>query len=237
MAAGEDEPPVARVLPKRVMNIRIVEGIQGAREATGAVVVIDVMRAFTTAAYAFHAGISEIELVASIDEALALPGFRMGEEGGRMIAGFDHNNSPSGLIGRRLEGRGVQRTGAGTRCVSELGDVEEIWLGSLVVASATVRALAGRREITLVVSGAPHEGEEDLACAELMAAALEGVDHSHADVVEAVMNSRAAARHRASDDHDFPLADLECAVSIDAFPFAMKVELEGGRKIARPYAR
>jgi hypothetical protein len=35
---------------------RIVEGIDGARQARGAVVVIDVMRAFTTAAYAFDAG-------------------------------------------------------------------------------------------------------------------------------------------------------------------------------------
>lgn len=34
------------------MVIRIVDGVEGARQATGVVVVIDLMRAFTTAAYA-----------------------------------------------------------------------------------------------------------------------------------------------------------------------------------------
>jgi len=34
----------------------------------GAVVVVDVIRAFTTAAYALHAGASEIWLVAGVDE-------------------------------------------------------------------------------------------------------------------------------------------------------------------------
>jgi 2-phosphosulfolactate phosphatase len=156
------------------VNTRIVLGADGARAATGVVVVIDVMRAFTTAAYAFGAGIGEIELVATVDEALASPGFRMGEVGGRLIPGFDHDNSPSRLVGRRLDGRAVMRTGSGTRCVAEARNASEIWLGSLVVASATVRALADCTDVTFVASGAPHEGEEDVACAELMAASLSG---------------------------------------------------------------
>ena len=53
-------------------------------EAEEAVVVIDVLRAFSTAAYAFAAGAAEIILVATIEEALALrlrhPGwFMVGE--------------------------------------------------------------------------------------------------------------------------------------------------------------
>jgi 2-phosphosulfolactate phosphatase len=130
------------------MVIRIVEGVEGARQATGVVVVIDVMRAFTTAAYAFAAGIDEIDLVATVEEALTIPGFRMGEVGGRLIPGFDHNNSPSGLRGRRLSGRAVLRTGSGSLCVAEATQATEVWLGSLVVASATTRALADRNEVT-----------------------------------------------------------------------------------------
>ena len=63
------------------MITQIVEGVDGARQARGVVVVIDVMRAFTTAAYAFGAGVVEIDLVTTVEEALALPGFRMGEVG------------------------------------------------------------------------------------------------------------------------------------------------------------
>jgi 2-phosphosulfolactate phosphatase len=158
----------------------------------------------------------------------------MGEVGGRLIPGFDHNNSPSRLAGRRLDGqRGVLRTGSGTRCVTAAVNAAEVWLGSLVVASATVRALAGVSEVTFVVSGAPAEGEEDLACAELMAAWLQASSHPVETVIAAVRTSRAAARHRAGD-RDFPLEDIECAVAIDAFDFAMKAESRGGRSVARP---
>jgi 2-phosphosulfolactate phosphatase len=197
------------------------------------VVVIDVMRAFTTAAYAFGAGLLEIDLVATVEDAFSLPGFRMGEVGGRLIPGFDHNNSPSQLIGRELVGqRGVLRTGSGTRCVAEATGATEIWLGSLVVASATVRALASRSEVTLVVSGAPAEGEEDRACAELMAAWLQGASLSREWVEATVRTSRAAARHRAGD-RDFPPEDVDCAVAIDAFDFAMKAVRHSDRWIAR----
>jgi 2-phosphosulfolactate phosphatase len=215
------------------MEITIVKGIEGARLADGVVVVIDVMRAFTTAAYAFDAGISEIELVSTPGEAFAAQGFRMGEVGGRLIPGFDHNNSPSGLIGRPLTGRAVLRTGSGTQCVRAATKASEIWLGSLVVAGATVRALSGCPRVTLVSSGSPNEGEEDIACGEWMASLLDGVPDTRERVIDVVRTSRAAARHRAGDP-DFPLEDVDCAVAIDAFDFAMKVERQGERSVARP---
>jgi 2-phosphosulfolactate phosphatase len=192
------------------MSTKIVLGTDGARAAVGVVVVVDVMRAFTTAAYAFAAGICEIELVATVEEALVSPGFRMGEVDGRLIPGY-HNNSPSRLLGQRLGGRAVMRTGSGTRCVTEAVNASEIWLGSLVVASATARALADREDVTFVASGAPHEGEEDVACAELMAASLQRVAHSRESVIAAVVGSRAAAKHH-SDDSDFPPEDIDCAL-------------------------
>jgi hypothetical protein len=43
----------------------------GARGVNGSVVVVDVIRAFTTAAYAFGSGASEIHLVDDVEEALA----------------------------------------------------------------------------------------------------------------------------------------------------------------------
>jgi 2-phosphosulfolactate phosphatase len=217
-----------------IMVTRIVEGIEGARGATGIVVVIDVFRAFTTAAYAFAAGITEIELVTTVEEGFAAQGFRMGEVGGRLIPGFDHNNSPSQLRGRRLDGRAVLRTGSGTQCVMAATRADEVWLGSLVVASATARALVGRDEITLVASGRPHEGEEDIACAEWIAAFLEGANISDEVVVTAIRESRAARKHRL-EDSDFPLQDVNCAAAIDTFKFAMKTERLAGRVIARQF--
>jgi 2-phosphosulfolactate phosphatase len=216
------------------MAVRIVKGIDGARGASGVVVVIDVLRAFTTAAYAFRAGLTEIELVSTVEEALAASGYRMGEVGGRLIPGFNHNNSPSRLLGQQLAGRGVLRTGSGTQCVVAATGASELWLGSLVVASATARALQARPEVTLVASGLPDEGEEDLACAELMASLIHGIPCSEESVVATVRSSRAAAKHRA-DDPDFPIDDVDCSVAIDVFDFGMKVDRHAGRAIARPF--
>jgi len=214
--------------------VRIVRGVEGARAASGVVVVVDVLRAFTTTAYAFEAGLSEIALVATVEEALAVPGFRMGEVGGRLIPGFDHDNSPSRLVGRQLAGSGVLRTSSGTQCVVAATGASEVWLGSLVVASATVRAVAGHQEVTLVASGPPEGAEEDLACAQWMASLIQGTPCSQDSVVTAVRTSRAAARHHA-DDPDFPPEDIDCAVAIDAFDFAMKVERRTGHTVAKQF--
>lgn len=221
-------------MPASFPEVKIVEGLEGAARASGHVVIIDVLRAFTTAAYAFAAGAETIELVATSEEALARPGWRMGEVGGRLIPGFDHNNSPSQLIGRRVPPRVVQRTGAGTRCaVAAAPHAESLWLASLVVVSATARVLKGLGLVTLVVSGAPDEGEEDRACAEVLNALLTGKTPDFARAVREVRESRAAAKH-AAGDADRPIEDIEAAVEVDRYSFALHAAHSSGVLMARP---
>lgn len=54
------------------MEIRIESLLSGAERATGSVVIIDVFRAFTTAAVVLARGAEKIVMVSSIEEALAL---------------------------------------------------------------------------------------------------------------------------------------------------------------------
>ena len=54
------------------MKISIQSLLEGARNASGAVAVIDTFRAFTTAAVALANGASRIIMVATVEEALAL---------------------------------------------------------------------------------------------------------------------------------------------------------------------
>ena len=219
-------------MPPAFPEVKIVEGLEGAARAHGHVVIIDVLRAFTTAAYAFAAGAETIELVATPEEALARPGWRMGEVGGRLIPGFDHNNSPSQLIGKRVPPRVIQRTGAGTRCaVLAAPRAESLWLASLVVVSATARAMQGLGPVTLVVSGAPDEGEEDRACAVVLESLLYGKSPDFARAVRDVRASRAASNH-SSGDPDRPLEDIAAAVDSDRFSFALRATLADGRLIA-----
>ena len=157
--------------------------------ATGTVVVIDVVRAFTTAAYAFAAGAREIVLTDSVDEAFALrqrlvaageETLLMGEVDGALIEGFDLGNSPAAVAGLDLRGRVmVQRTSAGTRGVVCASAGAEVLLpSSLVVGRATAAALRqlAPEEVTFVITGAhgrgPLDGDEDAACADYIEALL-----------------------------------------------------------------
>jgi hypothetical protein len=81
------------------MEIHIDSLLEGARRAMGSVAIIDVFRAFTTAAVALANGAARIIMVATVEEALALRAAAagqicMGEVGGRAPPGFDFGNSP-----------------------------------------------------------------------------------------------------------------------------------------------
>src|SRR5437660_9398791 len=82
-----------------VREIHLDRLLEGATRATGSVAIIDVFRAFTTAAVALAKGASRIVMVRTVEEALALRDAGigevcMGEVRGRTPDGFDFGNSP-----------------------------------------------------------------------------------------------------------------------------------------------
>lgn len=203
---------------------------------TGAVVVVDVIRAFTTAAYAFAAGAEAIYLVGGVGEALefkaARPGvLAMGEERGRRPDGFDFPNSPVALSRADLSGRTlVQRTSAGTQGVVAATNATRLWAASLVCASATAAAVnaAGLGEPTYVITGrfsdAPGSGDDDSMTADHIEAARLGAPTDPTRVATALLATDEARRTLAlGDGHSDPL-DIEYAARVDAFDFAMEVD-------------
>src|SRR6516164_10563272 len=113
------------------MNISIHSLLEGATRASGCVAVIDVFRAFTTAAVALANGASRIVMVRTVEEALALRDagigqVRMGEVQGRAPDGFDFGNSPFEISGVDFRGQIIiQRTSAGTQGVVAAGSQAE----------------------------------------------------------------------------------------------------------------
>ena len=103
------------------MEISIHSLLEGATQATGSVAVIDVFRAFTTAAVALANGASKIVMVRTVKEALELRQagigeICMGEVHGRAPDGFDFGNSPFEVSTVDFQGKTViQRTSAGTQ--------------------------------------------------------------------------------------------------------------------------
>ncbi len=212
-------------------------------EATGAVVVIDVIRAFTNAAYAFARGAREIYPVSTVEEALklktAIPNSLVcGEVGGIPPEGFDFGNSPTQTNTLDLGGRAIiQRTSAGTQGIVRSVKAGTMLTASLVVANATVAHIRnlGTDEITFVITGQVGDGrgDEDLACAEYIEALLMGRQPNPAPFSERVYKSYDARLHLDPNFPNFPKSDLDLCTKIDAFDFAMSVTKEDGRHVMR----
>ena len=198
-------------------------------------VVVDVLRAFTTAAYAFAAGAHRIWLVASVEEALAVKAARpgtlaMGSDWGRRVPGFDFSNSPVELSGADLSGCDiVQRTSAGTRGVVQATAATRRWCASLVCASATAAAVQASRlgDPSYVISGwfdADHPGEDDVQTAQLIERARRGQPLAAKRTAAAVLGTRQAAITFGLGPGNADPRDVELATRVDVFDFAMEVE-------------
>jgi len=205
-------------------------------------VVIDVLRAFSFAAYAVDAGVDRLILMSDLEETLELaqhiPGALAGKDGAP-ADGFDLFNSPGQLRERSdLRGRTiVHRTTAGTVGAVAARQARHLFCASFVVAAATVdriRALAPDA-VTFVITGGNGNAPEDLACAEYLAASLtdaaapdpapylERVEAAGQDLLRGVELGYAGVH----------VDDLALCMDLDRFDFALRVIDDEGRLVLR----
>jgi 2-phosphosulfolactate phosphatase len=208
------------------------------QDATGAVVVIDVLRAFSTAAYAFVAGVQDITLVSTVAEALALrerlPGsLVMGEVDGLLVPGFDFANSPAQFDGLDLVGRHlIQRTSAGTQGVVRSWKADRLLAASFCNARATAQDILhfSLSTLTFVITGLRPGGwgDEDAACADYIEALLRGNTPAVAPLLDRVRQSLTGRLFADPSQPDFHPLDLEYCLAVDCFDFAMPIRREDG---------
>jgi 2-phosphosulfolactate phosphatase len=161
------------------MTVVGIPQVAALRPVPPVVVVIDVLRAFTTAAVALARGADGVVLAATPDDALrirdGLPG-SLAVKDGPPDPAFDAYNSPA--LMERLDVAGstvVLATANGTVGAVAAGAAEVLVCASFVVAGATARYLArDGRPATYVATGEDGRAEEDVACAEYLAALLDG---------------------------------------------------------------
>lgn len=204
---------------------------------TGLVVVIDVLRAFSTAAFALAGGAARVVPVGGIQEALEFkrlhPGsLACGEKNGQPLPGFDLCNSPTRLLEMDLSERTiVQRTSAGTQGVVRSLSAEVLLAASFVVAGATLRQIRrlAPRQVTFVVTGRSLDGgAEDLACAHYLEACLKGLDPDPAPYLAQVRAAPDARPFLDPSRPQFPASDLDYCTDLDRFDFAMPVRRADG---------
>jgi 2-phosphosulfolactate phosphatase len=216
--------------------------LDGARRSRGTTVIIDVFRAFTTAAVALSRGARRIVLTAEPEEALALRRrgvgeLCMGEVGGKRPPGFDFGNSPYELSTADVAGKTlIQSTRAGTVGVCAVPAGLPIYAASLVTARATAKAVASDTpsEVTLVAMGMRGETrtDEDEQCALYLRNLLQGRSPDSAAVATLVRASGEAGKYGDPAQPHFHAGDLDFAVAVDCFDFAVPVGREDGLLVA-----
>lgn len=213
-------------------------------EAQGLCVVIDVLRAFTTAAFAFASGAKEIIFVSTIEEAFSRHRrdsdlLLMGEREGNPIEGFHFGNSPGQMEKASLvERRMVQRTSSGTQGVVGCQHASHILVASFVVADATLRRILeiSPSHVSLIVTGRTN-GDEDLALAEYLQCKLMGMPTSLEHALHRVRASPAAQRMRDGVIGGYREGegeyDINLALKMNHFSFAMEVFKENDELVGR----
>lgn len=175
------------------------------------VVVIDVLRAFTTSSFLFANDIKKIYLIEDLYYAKQHKGKMtlIGEKGGRQIKGFDFDNSSSQIhntrcpdecpdtcfkecnIDKKITDLCILRTGNGVKgcfAVAKNKNVKEILCGSLTTAYALKKYLKGKDFDCLITGSAtPDGGTEDISLANFLYC-----DLTMEQAVEKVINSYSA---------------------------------------------
>ncbi|MEW2398120.1 2-phosphosulfolactate phosphatase [Streptomyces sp. NPDC046862] len=217
-------------------------GIAELVEAPSVAVVVDVMRAFTVAAWAFAQGAEKIVLAESLDEALALKARHpdwVALKDGPPTPGFDTVNSPGLLRSIDLGGRTVvQKTTAGTVGALAVKEASLVLCAGFVVAEATARLLRTRKSdsVTFVVTGEDGRADEDLACAQYIARRVTEAGTDAVEFLRRAGESRAAAELAEGVRQGVHPDDVALCLELDRFPYAMVATLEDSLMVLRPCA-
>ncbi|MET9928934.1 MULTISPECIES: 2-phosphosulfolactate phosphatase [unclassified Streptomyces] len=216
-------------------------GIPELTEVPSVAVVIDVMRAFTVAAWAFGRGAERIVLGESLDEVLSLKA-RHPEwtalKDGPPAPGFDAVNSPGLLRSLDLGGRTVvQKTTAGTVGALAVKDASLVLCAGFVVAEATAQVLRARAgdSVTFVVTGEDGRADEDLACAQYIARRVTDPGTDAAAYLHRAGDSRAAVELAEGVRQGVHPDDIALCLELDRFSFAMVAAPEDSLMVLRPY--
>lgn len=218
------------------MNIKILQLIEGAKQATGLTVVIDVFRAFSVEAYLADLGVRKICPVADKDVAYDLKKkdtslLLVGERKGAKLPGFDFGNSPSQILSSGVDFKNktiIHTTSAGTQGIANATGATEILTGSLVNASAIARYIkqSGANDISLVCMGLRAERpiEEDTLCANYIKSLLEDKPFDLAPEIEKLKSTSGEKFFDPEQQEVFPEQDFHLCVEANKFNFVLKVK-------------
>jgi len=139
-------------------------------------IAVDVLRATTTIAAALAAGAEAVQVFSDLGELErtsqqwpAAKRVRVGERGGKKVAGFDMGNSPSECLPERVQGcRLFMSTTNGTRSLERIQHSPLVLAAALVNRAAVAEFVLKHQPETVWVVGSGWQGSyslEDTVCA------------------------------------------------------------------------
>ena len=219
----------------KVVRTRYMEG---AREARGVAVIIDVFRAFTCTPLFLRFGASTILLEPDPDRAVALRKdhprwILVGEMDEVPLKGADLSNSPSAILEKGesfFRGRTViHRTTAGVRgAAAAMETADEVLLGSFVTAEAISRYILKHRpdRVTLVSMGSrgADPAPEDEACGAYLDSLLTGRPYDPVTALRDILFQPTARKFLYREKPYLPPEDPVLCLQRDLFDMVPGVE-------------
>jgi len=225
------------------MKINILQLLNGARQAKGLTVIIDVFRAFSVSCYAYGKGVERIYPVGDITEAYRLKGEHpeyvlIGERNEKKPPALTTEIHPGQLLDADLYGKTmVPTTSSGTMGIANALQAGEIITGAFVYAGAFVRYVRERLPVVLSLVCMGYEGtyqtEEVTFLAEYVKARLEEKEVDFDGMVEKIRTSSGARFFSPEKQEWAPFTDFNLCMDLDRFNFVLKVEKESRRNYLR----
>jgi len=214
---------------------------EGAVDAHGLTVVIDVFRAFTCAPLFFHFGAERVVLEADPEKARRLKRENpewvlLGEINEVPLEDADLGNSPVGIIQRGspfFSGKTViHRTTAGvTGVAAAIKAADEVILGSFVMAKAISGYIRERDPdvVTLVAMGDRGESPapEDETCADYLEHLLTGKPYDPVEAVRKVLFQETAQKFLRGEKTYLPREDPLICLQRNLFDFVLHARTKG----------
>ncbi len=216
------------------MKIKIITSPQHAQQATGVTVVIDVLRAFSTACFIFQNQAEKIIPLADIDQAYRLkkenPQYiLMGERHGLKQPGFDYGNSPTEIKNINFKNKVViLTTSRGTQAIFQVKKATIVLTGAFVNAQAIVSYIMKSKptQVSLICTDDHFPKNEDYMCAFYIKSLLENKPLNFEKI------KKDLARHPLADGFlrkplgKYSVDDFHACLTLDLFNFVIKAVKE-----------
>jgi 2-phosphosulfolactate phosphatase len=214
------------------MEVKIKSCLDGAKEAEGISVIIDVFRASNTIIACIGQGVESIIPVGELDEAYNLkkqnPTYLLfGERKGLPPKGFDYGNSPATASKLNLKNKKIiLTTSAGSQGIVHAKKSDEIIIGSFANAKAIIDYIKSKNpnKVSLVAMGfeSGRKAEEDELCAEYLKELLLGENSDFDKMKQKILKCDGADRLRSLKQED----DLEFSLKLDIYDIVPKYNFE-----------